>query len=83
MMSEVKCHLEGMPWHTLDQRAKFTCALTLFNCTQCNRPICINHMKYGLHKCEECVTLRGEWGLSHIAQFYDRLYSSKTKACKQ
>ena len=79
-MSEVKCHLEGMPWYYLEE-SEIECQELQRLCVSCEKCACRNH-SYNLGLCDKCATLQGAWRDASYKDKYEKIYMGMTKACK-
>lgn len=83
------CVFKGTPWYDSQSASRRTsvefihCVGFAKECTSCGRKACDAHgVKYCHSQCNECSTLKKEWISDIYRENYEKIYMTKTKACK-
>tara|TARA_R110002033_G_scaffold92581_1_gene142025 strand:+ start:516 stop:767 length:252 start_codon:yes stop_codon:yes gene_type:complete len=83
-MSKEKCHLEGMPWDRHGSVEVCVRSSTLGVCKSCTNRVCNRHRSGLLGElCDKCYTLQDLWLSADNKEFFNEIYGSMTKACRE
>ena len=79
-----ECELRGMPWsYAISRVSGSDCSNTRYKCSQCGKKVCGIHVTCTLRLCCKCVTLNGMWEIQENKEFYEKIYLTTTKPCRQ